>query len=161
MAKEHAYQSTIRWTGNKGAGTKDYKSYERSYTISFEQKQDIQASADPAFLGDPAKHNPEDLLMSSLSGCHMLWYLHLCAVNGICVTAYTDHAVGTMKVTAEGGGHFSEVTLQPVVSITEEGHLEKALQLHKEANRLCFIANSCNFPVYHKPTCIVAGEEVK
>jgi organic hydroperoxide reductase OsmC/OhrA len=153
MTKEHHYQATIIWTGNKGIGTKNYKSYDRNHTISIENKVDILASSDPAFLGDNSKHNPEELLVSSLSGCHMLWYLHLCSANGITVIDYKDNASGTMKETEENGGHFTEVTLRPTVIIIDQTLIEKANELHKEANKMCFIANSCNFPIRHIPTC--------
>ena len=153
MTKEHHYKTTITWTGNTGIGTKDYKSYDRSHTISIDNKVDIMASSDPAFLGDKSKHNPEDLLVSSLSGCHMLWYLHLCATNGITVIEYKDNASGTMKETGENGGHFTEVVLRPTVIITDHKQVDRANELHSEAHKMCFIANSCNFPVRHIATC--------
>jgi len=158
MTKEHHYKATIVWTGNKGPGTKNYKSYDRNHTISITDKVDILASADPAFLGDKTKHNPEDLLVSSLSGCHMLWYLHLCSANGITVVDYRDDASGIMKESRENGGYFSEVVLRPAVTITDQKQIGKANELHKEANKLCFIANSCNFPVRHIPTCKTKDE---
>ncbi|MEI7978302.1 MAG: OsmC family protein [Bacteroidota bacterium] len=153
MTNEHQYKVTIVWTGNKGLGTKSYQSYDRNHTITIDNKVDIFASSDPAFLGDKSKHNPEELLASSLSSCHMLWYLHLCSANGITVIDYKDHAIGTMKETAENGGHFTEVVLRPTVIITDQTQVEKANELHKEANKMCFIANSCNFPVKHISTC--------
>ncbi len=155
MAKEHQYQANITWTGNKGSGTMDYRSYDRSYVISVEHKSDIQGSSDSAFLGDKTKHNPEDLLVSSLSSCHMLWYLHLCSQNGIVVLDYKDTAIGKMTEEANGSGRFTEVLLQPVVTIADAAHTEKANALHEQANKMCFIANSCNFPVKHQPSCIV------
>jgi organic hydroperoxide reductase OsmC/OhrA len=153
MTKEHHYKTTITWTGNTGIGTKDYKSYDRSHTISIDNKMDIMASSDPAFLGDKSKHNPEDLLVSSLSGCHMLWYLHLCATNGITVIEYKDNASGTMKETGENGGRFTEVVLHPTVIVTDHKQVDRANELHSEAHKMCFIANSCNFPVRHIATC--------
>jgi organic hydroperoxide reductase OsmC/OhrA len=117
-------------------------------------KIEILGSSDPAFRGDKTKHNPEDLLLASISSCHMLWYLHLCAVAGIVVTDYIDNSTGIMVETANGGGRFTEVTLNPIVSITDISMTEKANELHKNANQLCFVANSLNFPVFHKPTCI-------
>lgn len=155
MTKVHQYQTNLIWTGNKGSGTMDYRSYDRSYVISIPNKPDIQGSSDSAFMGDKAKHNPEDLLVSSLSSCHMLWYLHLCSQNGIVILDYKDNAVGKMSENADGSGHFTEVVLHPVVVINNEEHIEKANGLHEEANRMCFIANSCNFPVKHEPECIV------
>ncbi|WP_316816396.1 OsmC family protein [Pedobacter nyackensis] len=155
MAKEHQYQATLTWAGNKGSGTMDYRSYDRSYIISIDHKPDIVGSSDSAFLGDKTKHNPEDLLLASLSSCHMLWYLHLCSQNEIIVMEYKDTPIGKMNENADGSGHFTEVTLNPVVVITDESQVEKANALHDDAHRMCFIANSCNFPIKHEPKCIV------
>lgn len=151
----HTYQATITWTGNKGSGTSDYRAYDRSHTIAITNKADILGSSDPAFRGDKTKHNPEDLLISSLAACHMLWYLHLCAEAGVIVTDYSDQATGTMVETSNGGGHFTEVTLHPVVTVADASMIEKANQLHQKTNELCFVANSVNFPVHHQATCQV------
>jgi organic hydroperoxide reductase OsmC/OhrA len=153
----HHYNLYIRWTGNKGPGTSTYRSYERSYSIIAEGKPEIQGSSDPAFRGDPLKYNPEDLLLASLSSCHMLSYLHLCATAGIVVISYSDHATGTMEESAESGGRFKEVTLNPVVSVAAESMIDQANQLHEQANKLCFIANSVNFKVSHHPVCTSAA----
>ena len=155
MSKEHHYKSTIQWTGNKGTGTSDYRSYERSHEILIEHKMKIEASSDPAFRGDKTKHNPEEMLLSSLSSCHMLWYLHFCAEAGIIVVDYTDNAEGIMLETPNGSGHFTEVTLNPTVLVAEESMINKAKELHHKANEFCFIANSVNFPVKHIPTVLV------
>lgn len=151
--KEHHYSTDIDWTGNEGSGTSDYTSYKRNYLISSDGKPTIEGSSDPAFRGDRSKYNPEELFLASISSCHMLWYLHLCSENRIIVTSYTDNAKGTMTETKDGGGHFTEVTLYPVVTVTEISMIETANELHKRANELCFIANSCNFPIHHKPVC--------
>ncbi len=154
MAKEHQYQTSLVWVGNKGSGTMDYRSYDRSYVVSIANKPDISGSSDSAFLGDKTKHNPEDLLLSAISSCHMLWYLHLCSKNGIIVLDYQDKAVGKMLEMRDGSGKFKEVALYPVVTISDHAHTEKALALHKEANKMCFIANSCNFPINHHAQCL-------
>ena len=151
MNKQHLFKRTIEWTGNNGTGTSDYKAYERHHTIRVEGKPDIHASSDPAFRGDGSKYNPEDFLLASLSSCHMLWYLHLCAVAGVIVTDYTDHATGVMEEVAGGGGQFTSVTLHPIVIVTEASMIAKAIELHKKAGELCFIARSVNFPVDYKP----------
>ena len=149
MSKEHHYKTTIQWTGNKGTGTSNYRNYDRCYTISTLNKATIEGSSDPAFRGDKTKHNPEDMLLSSLSSCHMLWYLHFCSEAGIIVTDYSDNATGIMIETDNGSGHFKEVTLNPTIIVLEESMVEKAKQLHEKANEFCFIANSVNFPVKH------------
>lgn len=152
MNTQHHYSLTIKWTGNKGTGTSNYKDYSRSHSVTTENKPELLCSSDAVFNGDKTKYTPEDLLVASLSGCHMLWYLHLCSEVGVVVTDYTDNAKGTMLVTQDGGGHFTEVTLYPEVTITNISMEQKANELHSKANKLCFIANSCNFPIHHEPT---------
>lgn len=153
MNRQHNYSLALQWTGNKGTGTSTYRAYERSYTIEAEGKIEIQGSSDPAFRGDKTKYNPEDLLVASLSSCHMLSYLHLCAEAGIVVVDYSDHASGIMEETANGGGAFKEVTLNPHVIVTDESMVNLANELHQKAGDLCFIASSVNFKVSHKPLC--------
>jgi organic hydroperoxide reductase OsmC/OhrA len=155
MNGEHNYSLTVKWTGNTGTGTSGYRAYERSHTISIDHKPDIEGSSDPAFRGDKSKHNPEDMLVAALSACHMMSYLHVCVKAGIVVTEYVDHATGIMIETGGGAGRFREVTLNPVVKITDPAMIEKANELHRQANALCFIANSVNFPVGHNPVCLL------
>lgn len=151
MEKEHQYHTLLTWTGNKGGGTSSYKAYDRDHVLSARGKPEIQGSSDPSFRGNPQRYNPEELLVASLSSCHMLWYLHLCAVNGVVVTDYRDRAQGIMQETADGGGFFKEVVLRPVVVVASPDMQEKAMALHHEANTFCFIANSVKFPVRHEP----------
>jgi len=140
--------------GNTGSGTSSYRSYERAHIIQIDGKPDVEGSSDPSFRGDKTRHNPEELLLSALSTCHMLSYLHLCAVNGVVVTDYIDQATATMSETPDGGGHFTRATLHPVVTVADAVMIEKANELHKKASELCFIANSVNFPVLHEPVAI-------
>lgn len=147
MSKEHIYNTDLVWTGNRGSGTKTYKGYSRAHEISIEGKPIIVGSSDPHFNGDASRYNPEELLVAALSACHMLYYLHLCADAKIIVTDYKDDATGKMIETADGGGHFTEVTLKPRVVISKESDTNLANELHHKAHELCFIANSVNFPV--------------
>jgi organic hydroperoxide reductase OsmC/OhrA len=151
MAKEHHYASHLRWTGNKGAGTADYRAYDRDHVLGSAGKPEIPGSSDPVFRGNAQRYNPEDLLVGSLAACHMLSYLHLCAVNGVVVTAYEDDAEGIMAETPDGGGRFTLVVLRPVVTVTDPSMEQKAMSLHHDAHKLCFIASSMNFPVEHRP----------
>jgi organic hydroperoxide reductase OsmC/OhrA len=147
----HQYRTTLRWTGNLGKGTVDYRGYGRNYEIDGEGKMaPVSGSSDPHFRGDATRYNPEELLVASLSACHMLAYLHLCAVNQVVVTGYEDAASGTMEESPDGSGRLTGVVLRPVVTITPESDAEKAQNLHGDAHRLCFIANSVNFPVTHE-----------
>jgi organic hydroperoxide reductase OsmC/OhrA len=141
----------VRWTGNQGSGTSTYRAYSRNHEISAAGKPVVPASSDPAFNGDPGRYNPEDLLVASLAGCHMLWYLHLCAVNKVVVLEYQDNASGTMEETAGGGGRFVEVTLHPSITVTAQSDLDTARRLHHDAHEKCFIAGSVNFPVRVQP----------
>lgn len=150
MKNKHHYNTKLTWTGNSGAGTSDYKSYERSYKVEVDGKSIIEGSSDPAFRGDASKYNPEELFLASISSCHMLWYLHLCSVNNIVVIDYSDKAKGTMNENKDGSGQFELVTLNPEIIVEEKSMIELATSLHKQANEMCFIANSCNFKIEHE-----------
>jgi len=158
--KQHGYEVRVEWIGNDGEGTKTYKSYRRDHTITCDGKAQIHGSSDPNFRGDPSRYNPEELLVASLASCHMLWYLHLCAVNRVVVVEYKDAPAGTMLEDRDGSGRFAQVTLHPTVTIENGCSVERAGALHEEAHRYCFIANSVNFPVRVEPEIIVATAQV-
>ncbi len=151
MPHPHRYRATLVWTGAARDGTRGYRDYSRDYRIDVAGKPPLTGSADSSFLGDGARHNPEDLLVAALSACHLLWYLHLCADNGLVVTAYEDRAEG-MMVTEPGAGRFTDVVLRPCVTIEEGGDAALAIALHDRAHEECFIANSVNFPVRCEPS---------
>ncbi len=153
MGPRHKYEILTRWTGNLGSGTSAYRAYSRDHEVQGPGKAGpILGSSDPTFRGDSKRYNPEELLVASLSTCHLLWYLHLCADAGVVVVEYVDAAEGTLVVNEDGGGRFTEVILRPEATITRAEDVQAALELHREAHRLCFIANSVNFPVRHVPT---------
>ncbi|ROQ41270.1 organic hydroperoxide reductase OsmC/OhrA [Frondihabitans sp. PhB188] len=152
---DHHYALKTVWTGDRGQGTADYRSYGRDHTLSVAGKPDILGSADKPFRGDVDRWNPEEMLLGALSQCHLLSYLWVCTTVDVVVTGYVDDAVGTMVQTTDGGGHFTEVVLRPTVTVADESMVERARAAHREASEKCFIASSMNFPVRHEPTIVV------
>lgn len=150
----HQYAVRVVWTGNMGTGTATFRGYERAHEIEVVGKQPISGSSDPAFRGDPSRWNPEELLVASLSACHKLWYLGLCANAGVVVTSYEDDAQGLMIEEASGAGQFVSVTLRPRVTISTGSDEAAAHALHHRAHEMCFIARSVNFPVMTEPTIL-------
>ena len=150
--REHRYSLRLDWEGNRGSGTSNYTAYGREHKFSAPGKTPIAGSADPMFRGDPARWNPEELLVASLASCHQLWYLHLAADAGIVVIAYHDQPAGTMVEDAARGGWFTRVVLKPVVTIRDGDDVALATSLHQRAHHMCFIANSVDFDVLVEPT---------
>lgn len=148
--RSHRYECTVTWTGNTGGGTATYTGYQRSHLVTQGLKPPIVGSSDPAFRGNPAAWNPEELLLASLSQCHMLFFLHRAAVAGIVVVAYVDDASGTMVEEGEGG-RFTEVVLRPRVVVAAAEMIGHCDRLHAEAHERCYIARSVTFPVRHYP----------
>ena len=146
-AQDHNYRVAVVWTGNRGTGTETYRGYGRDHVVLAAGKAEIAGSSDPAFLGDKARWNPEEMLVTALSSCHMLWYLHLCATSGVSVLSYQDAAAGVMAEDASGAGRFALVVLRPVVRVRAGDDVALALALHDKAHEMCFIARSVNFPV--------------
>jgi len=156
MAKSHSYELALTWSGASKGPTADYASYSREYRIAFADKPPLVGSADPAFRGDPALHNPEELLLAALSACHMLSYLAVCALAKITVLSYEDSASGTMSEVAPQRSAFTDALLRPRVVIATGSDRAKAAALHDQAHKICFIANSVNFPVRHEATIATA-----
>jgi organic hydroperoxide reductase OsmC/OhrA len=154
--KSHRYALDLQWTGNTGSGTSGYRDYRREHVITIDGKPPLTVSADRAFFGDPALTNPEELLLAALSSCHLLSYLAVAARAGIVVTAYQDHADGTMAENGRGGGRFTQVVLRPQVTVARAADIDAATALHHDAAAQCYIAASVNFPVEHEP--IVTAE---
>jgi organic hydroperoxide reductase OsmC/OhrA len=147
----HNYTSRVVWTGNTGEGTAHYKGYDRTWDVVAPGKAVIHCSNDPLLGGDPAKMNPEDLLLSALSACHMLWYLHYASEAGIVVTAYEDAPVGVGEVGRGGAGRFISAELRPVIRVALGADMAEAEAIHHRIHDVCFIARSVNFPVTYAP----------
>ncbi|RYG13793.1 MAG: OsmC family peroxiredoxin [Burkholderiales bacterium] len=148
--KQHEYTSRIVWTGNRGSGTRTYRGYDRTWDIATAGKEAVHCSNDPLLGGDAGKHNPEDLLLSALASCHMLWYLHLASSAGIVVSSYQDEPVGIGETLPDGAGRFLSARLRPRIEVPAGTDLEKANSLHHEVHKYCFIARSVNFPVAYE-----------
>ena len=150
---KHLFQAEAKWTAIQDQDESSKRFYSKSHKIIIVGKPILNVSAAKAFKGDPELYNPEDLLLSSLVSCHMMSYLYVCSQNGIEVLEYEDNAKAILEVAPNGSGRFTEVRLNPKVKILNQDKKALAIELHKKANELCFIANSCNFPVLHQATC--------
>lgn len=154
---DHSFAVSVEWTGNRGSGTSDYRAFGRDNLLTAEGKPAIEGSAAKVFHGDASRWNPEEMLMAALVECHLLSYLYVATQNGVVVEAYTDAATGTVRTEGDGSGRFEEVTLRPVVTISA-GDPAVALAIHADANRLCFIAASVDFPIHHEPQIRLADD---
>ena len=155
MGRTHGYEVALRWTGDLGSGTSDYRAYSRDHEVAVPGRPALLGSADPAFGGDVARWNPEELLVAALSQCHLLTYLALCARHGVVDTGYTDDASGTMEELPGHTGHITEVRLRPRVTVLDRAMIAKAEALHADAHDTCFLASSVRFPVRHSPVVTV------
>ncbi len=152
---EHRYALTVQWTGNLGEGTQSYRGYSRDHDVLIPGLPVIKGSADPTFHGDRERYNPEQLLLAALAQCHMLSYLHVAVKHGVVVTEYRDDASGLLRLNRDGSGQFESVTLRPRVTVADGSQADLAARLHHDANQVCFIARSVNFPVEHEPETLV------
>lgn len=148
---QHEYRVDLEWTGNRGTGTESYRSYGRDHVLRASGLPDLPGTADPTFHGDRDRWNPEQLLLAALSQCHMHSYLHVAVTHGVNITGYTDEAMGTLRLNRDNSGEFTQVILRPTIYLADESQRELADSLHAQANRVCFIARSVNFPVLHEP----------
>lgn len=156
MGFKHLFKAKLDWIFSDEKEGVISKIYSKSHRVAIDGKAVLNVSAAKVFKGDPTLYNPEDLLLSSVVSCHMMSYLYVCEQNGIEIISYSDEAQATLEVLDDGSGRFVGIKLNPKVTIKNKQKMDEALNLHKKANQLCFIANSCNFPIEHFPTCEIA-----
>lgn len=149
-SKQHSYTAAVVWTGDRGQGTLQYRGYDRTWEVRTPGKAIIQCSNDPMLGGDPSKPNPEDMLLCSLSACHMLWYLHLACDAGIIVTGYEDEPIGHAETSPNGAGRFVRATLRPTIRVRRGTELARADAIHSQIHQYCFIARSVAFPIEYQ-----------
>jgi organic hydroperoxide reductase OsmC/OhrA len=152
MARQHDYTARVTWTGNRGEGTQTYRGYDRTWDLATPGKPVIHCSNDPLLGGNPALPNPEDLLLASLSACHMLWYLHLASEAGIVVESYSDDPLGVGETSPNGAGRFLRATLRPHIVVRAGCDLAAADAIHDRIHEYCFIARSVAFPLSYEAT---------
>lgn len=147
---EHEYTTRIVWTGNRGEGTRSYRAYDRTWDLAAPGKAVLSCSNDPLLGGDPTRYNPEDLLLTALSSCHMLWYLHLASDAGVVVTAYEDRPLGIGEGEPDGTGRFLKAILRPTIRLAAGTDEKRADAVHGRIHAHCFIARSVSFPVEYR-----------
>ena len=152
---QHNYTARVVWTGNRGQGTSGYRAYDRTWNVETPGKPVIPCSNDPLLGGDPTLHNPEDMLISALSACHMLWYLHLASDAGVVVEAYVDDPIAVGETQPSGAGRFLGATLRPKITLAPGSDPEAADRIHDRIHKVCFIARSVNFPVPYEASYAV------
>jgi organic hydroperoxide reductase OsmC/OhrA len=148
--RQHHYVSQVIWTGDRGEGTRSYRSYDRTWDLCVPGKPVLHCSNDPLLGGDPGKYNPEDLLLSALSACHMLWYLHLASNAGITVHGYRDEPLGVGETEPSGAGRFLSAVLRPKIVLAPGSDVTLADSIHAKIHEYCFIARSVAFPVTYE-----------
>lgn len=144
MKKEYRFEVQTQWRKGQFDNPKTHVS-------QIKGKREVVVSAAREFKGEPDKYNPEDLLLSALSSCHMMSYFYVCRQNGIEIESYTDNAQGILELQPDSSGAFQKVILNPQVTLKDTSQNDLAINLHKKAHQLCFIANSVNFTVEIEP----------
>jgi len=147
----HYFHTRVVWSGDRGQGTRTYRGYDRTWRMAGEGQPPIECSNDPRLGGDPAKPNPEELLLAAVSSCHMLWFLHFASQAGVVVRRYVDDPVGEGESESSGAGRFVGARLRPVIDI--EGPFDDATvaALHGRIHEVCFCARSVNFEIRIEP----------
>src|SRR5476651_1494950 len=98
MANPHFYRARVTWTGGELGPAVSYESYSRDFRVDMTGKASISGSADPSYRGDETLVNPEEMLVASISSCHLLTYLALAVRARMDVISYEDDAEGIMQM---------------------------------------------------------------
>jgi organic hydroperoxide reductase OsmC/OhrA len=144
----HVYRSDLAWSGTTAAG---YEAYDRTHRVTTPPAPDeLRLSGDPAFLGDPALMNPEQLLLAAASSCQLLSFLAYAARSRIDVVSYTDAAEGVMPED-DRPMRITSITLRPRIVVAAGTDLDRVRRLIEKAHDACFVANTLNAEMVIEP----------
>ena len=131
--------------------------YSRRHLLRFDGGLEVPGSSSPSVvplpMSDASALDPEEAFVSSLSSCHMLWFLTMAVKRKFRVDRYFDAATGVMDKNAEGKVAMTIVTLHPEVTFSgdHQPSREELHKLHHDAHEACFIANSVKTEVRCEP----------
>jgi organic hydroperoxide reductase OsmC/OhrA len=146
------HRATIHWQRTSADFT--YDSYNRAHEVLFKDGAIVlPSSSAPQFRGDAERVDPEEAFVASLSSCHMLTFLAICARKRITVDAYEDDASGHLEKGEHGKWWMGHVTLRPRVRFAPGVAVNKATldEIHHHAHEDCFIANSVKTEIGVEP----------
>jgi organic hydroperoxide reductase OsmC/OhrA len=153
----HHYRVSCAWQGSTGVG---YDGYDRSHTaLAPPADATLDLAADRAFHGDPARLNPEQLLVVAAASCQLLSFLAVAARARVDVVDYRDDAEGVMPE-AERPLRITRIVLRPRITVASGTGPERIVHLCEVAHRECFIANSLRTEILVEPTIEYAEQPV-
>lgn len=146
----HTYATQLTWAGSTGVG---YAGYDRGHAVHAAGTE-LALSADAAFGGDPARVNPEQLLLAAASSCQLLSFLAVAAIAGVDVVAYADDAQAVMPADAQPA-RITRILLRPRVTVTAGTDVNRVRELLDRAHEQCYVANTLNAEVVLEPEVVV------
>lgn len=154
---DHSYATVLTWSGSTGVG---YDDYSRAHSVRVGVKEELSLSADPAFRGDPATMNPEELLLAAASSCQLLSFLAVAARARADVRSYVDDARAVMSH-SEQPLWVNEIRLNPLIQIAGNPRPDQWERWLRIAHHECFIARSLRSHMTIRATFVTDdGEKV-
>ena len=166
-AAVHRYRTRLEWVGSTAVGYDHYDRGHRLWAVTDTGPvapagpDGLHLSSDPAFLGDPARLNPEQLLVAALSSCHFLSFVAIAARRRLDVVAYADDADGEMPED-DRPTRVTRVVLHPQVTFratdaASPPTADAVATLHHKAHQQCYVANSVTTEILVEPSFTVVG----
>jgi organic hydroperoxide reductase OsmC/OhrA len=146
------HHAAVHWMRTSADFT--YDTYNRAHEMRFKGGAVVlEASAAIAFKGDGIRVDPEEAFVASLSSCHLLTFLAICARKRLTVDSYDDDAVGTLEKTANGKLWIGHVILRPRVRFAAGVSVDRSAMddIHHRSHEECFIANSVKTVITVEP----------
>jgi organic hydroperoxide reductase OsmC/OhrA len=156
MTGPHTFETTLVWPADEKQPKPPEAEFSRNNVLQAPGKAPVPGSSPAVFGGDASRYNPEELLMLSLSECHMLTYLAIAAKKRIAVLRYEDRVTGTLGAGPTGKTQMIDVLLRPRVTVVKGTDLAAVSAMHEKAHANCFMANSVNFTVRNEPEIVEA-----
>lgn len=112
----------------------------------------IEVATPPEFpKGIPGIWSPEHLFTAAVSSCLMTTFLSIAENSKLTYTSFACKSKGKLEQ-VDGKLMMTEITLEPLVTITDEKDREKAEKVLQKSEAACLISNSVKSKVIMLPT---------
>jgi len=144
MNTQHHYQVKVNWL-------QDRKGIVSSNVLP----QQIEVATPPEFTkGMPGIWSPEHFLVAAANSCLMTTFLAIAENSKLDFVSFESNAIGILDK-QEGKYMIVEIILHPIVLVSHQDLVEKALRLIEKSEAACLISNSLKSKIVLQPKVIV------
>jgi organic hydroperoxide reductase OsmC/OhrA len=104
--------------------------------------------------GEPNIWSPEHLFVAAINSCLMNTFFAVAENSDLAYISFKSNAIGMVEK-IEGNYQVTEITLKPILTISDEADSERAMRVLEMSEKNCLISNSVKTIIHLEPEIAV------